>query len=114
MIEERAARWFRALTGATCIFAAIIALGAAAAAAQETVVQLTATGYDPAAVTVAAGAPVRFVNTDTEFHSVTHRGGSFNSLIAAGQDWTLVLDTPGTYDYYCVPHPWLVGQIVVE
>jgi plastocyanin len=31
-----------------------------------------------------------------------------------GQNWTYVFNSPGTYDYYCLPHPWMLGKIVVE
>ena len=23
-------------------------------------------------------------------------------------------DEPGTFPYYCIPHPWIVGTVIVE
>jgi plastocyanin len=95
--------------------------------------------YDPARITVPAGSTVRWVNDDDVRHSVTAyaRGvpadasyfasGGFESeraarddigggLIAAGDAYEHTFGTPGTYDYFCVPHEGsgMTGRVAVR
>ena len=34
-------------------------------------------------------------------------------VIPPGQSWSFTFTTPGKYDYYCVPHPYMTGHITV-
>jgi plastocyanin len=71
--------------------------------------------YRPDAITVPAGTTVRFVNDDTDIHTVTARDNAYDSgLMFQNQAWTYTYSTPGTYEYYCLPHPWMVGTIEVQ
>lgn len=86
------------------------------AAAQDVVqVEMVNNSYEPATLTVPAGTRVRFVNRDSDIHTVSQRGGGFESgLLFQGDTWTYVFNTPGTYEYFCLPHPFMVGTIIVE
>ena len=62
--------------------------------------------YEPGDITVAAGTAVTWINKDDgPRHSATAADGSFDTgLLDGGQEATIVLDTPGTYIYYCTLH----------
>ncbi len=72
---------------------------------------------------VAAGSRVVWTNEDSVYHTVTLADGSVDSgRIEAGESWSHVFDTPGTYEYYCKPHAYegddgwkgMVGTLIVE
>jgi plastocyanin len=88
--------------------------------------------YNPADITVPVGTTVTWVNQDAVGHTVTE--GDPNSpkaanlrvfdssgealtgkvaLIGPGQSWNYTFTTPGTYEYYCIVHPYMIGQITV-
>lgn len=88
--------------------------------------------YIPAQLTVPAGATVTWVNQDSVGHTVTE--GDPNSpkqpnvrvfdssgeiitgkvaLMGAGESWSYTFTTPGTYEYYCIVHPYMIGHITV-
>jgi plastocyanin len=64
-------------------------------------VQIFASTYAPAAVTIAAGSTVRWVNMSPKTHSVTAKDGSFQSPgIPKYKTFSHTFSTPGTYEYY--------------
>ena len=77
--------------------------------------------YDPSTVTISAGGTVTFVNSDTAPHTVTSGtatdgpdGVWDSSLIMIDMSYSVTLDNPGTYDYFCMVHPWMDGTVIVE
>jgi plastocyanin len=71
--------------------------------------------FDPATLTVAAGTTVRFVNDDTEAHTVTARDGSFNSDgLDTNDSWSFRFTKPGDYAYFCQLHPYMKGTVIVK
>ena len=77
--------------------------------------------YDPSTVTIGAGGTVTFVNTDTAPHTVTSGtatdapdGVWDSSLIMIDMSYSVTLDNSGTYDYFCMVHPWMQGIVIVE
>jgi plastocyanin len=34
-------------------------------------------------------------------------------VLNTGESLPLTFETPGTYAYYCLLHPWMVGQVIV-
>jgi plastocyanin len=71
--------------------------------------------YIPGEVSVAAGSEVAWVNEDSVAHTVTEKGGLFDSsIVAAGATWSHKFDDAGTFDYYCALHPWMEGKVAVE
>lgn len=71
--------------------------------------------YAPKVMTVKAGTTVTWVNEDRVLHTVTSRDRIFHSgNMRKGQRWSRTFDEPGTYEYYCLPHPWMTGAVIVE
>jgi plastocyanin len=71
--------------------------------------------YLPARLEVAAGTTVEWRNEDQVAHTVTATGGGFSSpLIQPGERWRFTFTAPGTYDYFCTPHPFMKGVVVVR
>jgi plastocyanin len=71
--------------------------------------------FDPATLTVAAGTTVRFVNDDSEAHTVTARDRSFDSSGLDTHDaWSFRFTKTGTFAYFCELHPYMKGVIIVQ
>jgi len=77
--------------------------------------------YDSNLVTVAIGNTVSWVNDDEQVHTVTSGtptggpDGLFDSgLISSGDSFHQTYDTVGTFDYYCIVHPWMQGTVIAE
>ncbi|WP_428327245.1 plastocyanin/azurin family copper-binding protein [Nitrosopumilus sp.] len=77
--------------------------------------------YLPYETTVAVGATVTWSNDDTAAHTVTSGNvnagptGVFDSgLFMSGATFEFTFENSGTYDYFCMVHPWMTGIIHVE
>jgi plastocyanin len=72
--------------------------------------------YEPADITVPVGTTVKFTNEDSTPHTATSKeAGVFESgPIKTGKTSTIKLEKAGTYQYYCVFHPFMSGTITVE
>jgi len=75
----------------------------------------------PASNTINVGDTVEWSNTDTAAHTVTSGSpsegpsGAFDSsLIMGGKTYAYTFDKAGSYDYFCMVHPWMVGNIKVN
>ena len=77
--------------------------------------------FSPASLTINAGDTVEWTNADTAAHTVT--GGSpangpsgvfDSSLVMGGASFENTFDEAGSYDYFCMVHPWMVGNIKVN
>jgi plastocyanin len=75
--------------------------------------------YVPSIIVIEKGKQVTWVNEDSAFHSVT--SGFYTvptELFDSGyldpfESYTLTFDEVGTYDYFCILHPWMKGQVIV-
>jgi nitrite reductase (NO-forming) len=102
------------------------------AASNATTVFIVNFAYSPADITVPVGTTVTWINQDSAGHSVTE--GDPNSpkpanlrvfdssgqvvtgkvsLMGPGESWSYTFTTPGTYEYYCIVHPYMIGHITV-
>lgn len=77
--------------------------------------------YIPATVSINVGDTVSWPNDDTAAHTVTSGSalagpsGVFDSsLLIAGGTFEHTFDSAGTYDYYCMVHPWMTGSVQVS
>jgi predicted secreted protein with PEFG-CTERM motif len=79
--------------------------------------------YIPYQVTIDPGGEVTWSNDDTAAHTVTSGtaaegpDGNFDSsLFMAGTTFSVKFDDyePGTYPYFCMVHPWMTGEVIVE
>jgi len=95
--------------------------GSAAAAAAK------ATGFSPNTVTVVIGVnnTVTWMNNDTVAGVGTHHtvsqvtsppGGGFagSGDLAANQSFSFTFTVPGTYQYHCSYHSWMMGTVIVK
>jgi len=83
--------------------------------------------WDPAVITVDVGATVTWSNDDSAAHTITagdlgvdpdavgldFPNGFDSSLFMAGTTFDVTFDTAGTYPYFCMVHPWMVGTVIV-
>jgi plastocyanin len=95
--------------------------------------------FEPEELEIQVGTELTFTNGSDEAHTVTAyedslpdqaryfasggaddeagaREGLAEALIEPGQTFTVTLDTPGTYRYFCIPHEsaGMKGTIVVS
>ncbi len=77
--------------------------------------------FTPFEVTINAGDTVDWTNSDTAAHTVT--GGSpadgpsgefDSSLVLSGAAYAFTFEDAGDYDYFCMVHPWMVGNVQVN
>jgi plastocyanin len=72
--------------------------------------------YSPQSIKVALGvnSTVTWVSRSIAYDTVTARDGAFESdAIPPGGTYTFTFTSPGTYDYYCIYHPWMTGTVTV-
>ncbi|HUF14105.1 MAG TPA: cupredoxin family copper-binding protein [Longimicrobiales bacterium] len=71
--------------------------------------------FASATVRVRAGDVVEWRNDDAVVHTVAAENGAFDSHgIRPGESWRARFDEPGMFPYYCGPHPFMKGVVVVE
>ena len=77
--------------------------------------------FIPSTVEIEAGDTVTWDNTDTAAHTATAGSaadgpsGVFDSsLIMAGGSFSHTFDAAGSFDYFCMVHPWMEGTVIVE
>jgi plastocyanin len=64
---------------------------------------------------VTVGTTVEWTNTDPLAHSVTAVDKSFNSgLVQPGKTYRHTFTKAGTFNYFCMPHPFMKGVVVVK
>jgi plastocyanin len=121
------------------LVAMTVVVGASCAGRGENTVAITdERTFDPVDLEVRAGQTVTWINDSGEAHSVTaveaelpsgaeyFSSGGFSSeseardhlsdtLVTEGEEFRWTFETPGTYDYYCIPHEQngMVGTIEV-
>jgi plastocyanin len=70
--------------------------------------------FQPNRIEIPAGTTVTWTNNDPLEHSVTAVDRSFDSgLIQPGGTWRYTFTRPGTYQFNCVPHPFMKGMVIV-
>jgi nitrite reductase (NO-forming) len=82
------------------------------------------TAYLPAEIRVEIGDTVTWINDDTVIHTVT--SGTSTGVVttaddlfgsgpmAPGDSFSHTFTEAGTFDYFCTPHPWMTGTVVVD
>lgn len=75
----------------------------------------------PDNVSIHVGDTVIWTNTDTAAHTVTSGSptdgpdGTFDSsLVMGGATFEVTFDDSGSYDYFCMVHPWMKGNVQVS
>jgi quinohemoprotein ethanol dehydrogenase len=73
--------------------------------------------YDflPRIAQVPAGTTLSFTNNGSTIHTATEQNKVFDTGdLAAGQSVDVTFNSPGTFIYQCTPHPWMVGEVIVQ
>jgi plastocyanin len=77
--------------------------------------------YLPFEITVAKGATVSWMNADSAAHTVssgtveTGATGVFDSsLFMSGSVYEFTFNEAGSFDYFCMVHPWMTGIVNVN
>jgi len=69
----------------------------------------------PVRTQVAVGDTLTWENDGSVVHTATAADKSFDTGdISPGQSVSVTFDTAGTINYNCSPHPWMIGQIIVQ
>jgi plastocyanin len=88
---------------------------AAPAPTATSTIQIKATGFVPATVTINQDDSVTWTNTDTKDHQVVANGGSFASpILNPGKSYTHAFGGGGTFQYHDGLHPSLKGTLTVR
>ena len=70
--------------------------------------------YTPDEIRVSPGQTVEWRNNDPVEHTVTAEDGSWDSgMVGEGELYRRTFDHPGRYPYFCEPHPFMRGVVVV-
>ena len=77
--------------------------------------------FYPYEQTIDAGDEIIWFNDDSAAHTVTSgtakdgADGNFDSgLFMPFTKYTFVFNEPGNYPYFCMVHPWMTGEVIVE
>ena len=77
--------------------------------------------FIPAIATAHVGDKIIFLNGDDAPHTSTSGtpasgpNGIWDSgLQQPGVDFVFMATNPGTYDYFCMVHPWMTGQLIIS
>jgi len=70
--------------------------------------------FSPNPIDVKVGDTVTWTNDHREGHTVTSTSSEFNSGdIQPGQSFSHTFDKTGSFNYYCIIHPSMVGKVSV-
>ena len=72
--------------------------------------------YIPSELTISVGETVTWTNKDSVQHTVTSdEGGELNSpYLSTDETYSHTFNQAGENPYYCIPHPFMKGKIIVE
>jgi plastocyanin len=55
------------------------------------------------------------MNAGATIHTATDAKGAFDTGdVPGGANAVVTFNTAGTYTYACTPHPWMIGQVIVQ
>ena len=71
--------------------------------------------FGPAAITVAVGTTVTWINRDDIPHTVVSTEKVFKSkVLDTDEKFSFTFTKPGEYPYFCSIHPKMTGKVVVQ
>jgi plastocyanin len=71
--------------------------------------------FGPAAITVAVGTTVTWINRDDIPHTVVSTDKVFKSkVLDTDEKFSYTFTKPGEYPYFCSIHPKMTGKVVVQ
>ena len=75
--------------------------------------------FKPYETKVKTGSKVTWKNDDTAVHTVTSGKKTTpdkqfdSSMILPGKSYSNTFKKEGTFDYFCIVHPWMTGKVIV-
>jgi plastocyanin len=76
---------------------------------------LSTTAYVPNPIIVSVGTTLKWTNNDNVAHTVSSQNNVWDSgNIAAGATYSRTFQSAGSFPYYCVYHPQMVGIVTVQ
>lgn len=86
-------------------------------ATKTDMVEIKSYAFSPQTITVKAGTKVTWTNQDDVKHTVTSDDGApvkiASELFGKGESFSFTFDKVGTYNYHCLPHPYMKGTVIV-
>jgi len=79
----------------------------------EVPVEIINIKFNPQSLSINKGTTVIWTNNDSMQHTVTANDNFDSGILAKGQSFSHKFDTAGTFDYICIIHPNMKGQIIV-
>lgn len=74
-----------------------------------------AKSFSPNPIDIKIGDTVTWTNSHRQAHTVTSETAKFDSgNIAPGQSFNHTFDKPGSFKYYCIIHPSMIGEVNVS
>jgi len=71
--------------------------------------------FSPSTVTISQGDTVTWTNNGPTAHSATASNGSFDTgILPKGGSGSHTFNDAGTFSYFCKPHPYMKGTVVVQ
>ena len=71
--------------------------------------------FTPNRIQVPVGTTVSWQNNGASVHTATDSKGAWDTGdVNPGETASVTFDTAGTYTYNCSPHPWMIGQVIVQ
>ncbi|MFQ5381860.1 MAG: cupredoxin domain-containing protein [Dehalococcoidia bacterium] len=81
---------------------------------REAKVEIRDHAFHPGNLVVPAGTTVTWINRDPVAHTATALDGSFDTaLVPPGGSVSITVETPGAFDYSCLPHPHMFARLTV-
>ena len=96
--------------------AALMAAAGQAGAAEQ-VVRMVDNAYEPASLQARVGDTIRFVNEDADWHAVFVPTAAFALDLGQqeqGEETTLTLTRPGSFEVECIHHMSMLLAVEVE
>ena len=100
----------------TLVFAALYLMPFSYVHAASTVSVKSYT-FAPAAITIAAGNTVTWINQDDDPHTVKSVGPDTalkSPALDTNDKYSFTFTKPGVYKYFCTLHPHMQGEIIVQ
>jgi len=71
--------------------------------------------FSPNRAQINVGDTLTWANHGPAVHTATAQDGSWDTGdIQPGASASITFNTAGTYTYNCSPHPWMIGQVIVQ
>jgi plastocyanin len=92
---------------------AAFARAPAPAKAAEILVTIEKLTFSPVEIAAHPGDTIRWINKDFVAHTATAKDKSFDIMLPAHGEGTLVVQSAGAINYFCRFHPMMKGTITV-